>query len=143
MSDPVSNPFLDLVKERGMLDDLQLEEVLQEHKRSGKSIEQILQDFGIIDLDTQLQIKADHLGTSVIGLDAIEFTPEILQSIPADTARLYQALPVAVYDTVVQVALVDPLNISVINELGFIAKKEIQAFVADPAQIEKALSKHY
>lgn len=143
MSDYVSNPFLDLVRERGMIDDLQLEEVRQEQERTGKSIEQILQDFGLLDLDTQLQIKADHLGTNVFSLENYDPPPEALQVLPADTARMHQAFPVAVYDSVIQVALADPLDVERINELSFIVKKEIQPLVVDPAQIEKAISKHY
>ena len=46
MSDEISNPLLALVKEQGMIDDLQYEEVVGELKRSGKSVFQILQDFG-------------------------------------------------------------------------------------------------
>ena len=51
MADYLSSPLLALVKERGLIDDLQLEEVLQEQNRSGKSFMQILQDFQILDLD--------------------------------------------------------------------------------------------
>ena len=56
MSDLSSHPLLGLIKERGLIDDLQLEEVLQESARTAKPISQILQDFGLVDLDTQLQI---------------------------------------------------------------------------------------
>lgn len=143
MSEYISSPFLDLVRERGLLDDLQIEEVRQEHERSGKPIEQILQDFGLLDLDAQLQIKADHLGTTVFSLEGYEPPPEALQLLPADTARLHQAIPVAVYDTGVQVALADPLDLSRINELSYIVKKEILPIVSDPAQIEKAINKFY
>jgi type IV pilus assembly protein PilB len=143
MSDHVSNPFLDMVRERGYLDDLQMEEVLQEHTRSGKPIEQILHDFGLLDTDTQLQIKADHLGTSVVNLQDIELPAEVIQAIPPETARLYQAIPVAVFDSSVQVALVDPLNAQALDELSYVVRKEILPVVADPAQIEKAISKYY
>ena len=95
MSDAVSNPLLELIKERNLLDDLQLEEVLQEHSRSGKPLDVILHDFGLIDRDTQLQIIADHLGTEVIQIQEKDLTPEVLQVLPANTARMYQCLPVA------------------------------------------------
>mgnify|MGYP002623722330 FL=1 len=143
MSDYVSNPFLELIKERGFLDDLQLEEVIQEHSRSGKSLEQVLQDFGLLDLETQLQIKADHLGSQVVNLQDFELTSELVQQIPGDTARLYQAIPIADYGTSLQVALADPLNPSVIDELSFVVHKEILPVVADPAQIEKAINRFY
>jgi type IV pilus assembly protein PilB len=145
MSDPILDPLLALIKERGLLDDLQLEEVLQEQSRSGKSFSQILSDFQLVDMDTQLQIIAEHLGTNVVSIGEMELTPEILKTVPAGTARMYQCVPVAVYGNVVQVALVNPLNPSIIDELGFTVgkEKELQLVVADPASIEKLIDKYY
>ena len=54
MSDISSIPLLALIQERGLVDDLQLEEVAQEHTRSGKPVIQTLQDFGLLDLETVL-----------------------------------------------------------------------------------------
>jgi hypothetical protein len=62
----ISDPLLALVRERGMIDDLQLEEVIQENNKSGKAIGQILVDARIMDLDTQLTLIAEHLGTEVV-----------------------------------------------------------------------------
>jgi hypothetical protein len=45
---PVSSPLLDLIRSQGLLDDLQLDEVKEEHNRSGKPFSEILQDFGYI-----------------------------------------------------------------------------------------------
>ena len=59
MSEPASNPLLELVKERGLIDDLQYEEISSELARNAKSIIQIIQDFGILDLDSILQIEAE------------------------------------------------------------------------------------
>ena len=38
----------------------------EEHNRSGKPVSEILQDFGLLDMDSQLQIIANHLGTEVM-----------------------------------------------------------------------------
>ena len=143
MSDNISNPLLALIKERDLIDDLQLEEVLQEQGRSGKSVMQILHDFELVDIESQLQVIADHLGTEVVSLSDRELTPEILQAVPAATARMYQCVPVAVYGSVVQVALVDPLNPSALDELAYIVGKEVVLVVADPNAIEKAIGQFY
>jgi len=143
MSDIFSNPLLALVKERSLIDDLQLEEVLQEQNRSGKTVSQILSDFQLVDIDTQLQIMAEHLGTEVVSLNDVDLSPEAVKAIPASAARMYQCVPIAVYDSVLQVALSDPLNPAVIDELGFSVGKEIQVLVADPAAIEKLINKYY
>jgi type IV pilus assembly protein PilB len=143
MSDIFSHPLLALVKERNLIDDLQLEEVLQEQNRSGKTISQILSDFQLVDIDTQLQIMAEHLGTEVVSLNDVELPPEAIKTVKASVARMYQCVPIAVYDSVVQIALSDPLNPAVIDELGFSIGKEVQVLVADPAAIEKLVSKYY
>src|SRR6266516_807514 len=143
MAEISSIPMLALIQEQGLVDDLQLEEVLQEHSRSGKPVIQLLQDFGLLDLETILQIMAGHLGTEVVDLRELEFTPEILQTVAATAARMHQCLPVAVHGSTVRVALSDPLNPAAIDELGYLTGKEVQVVVADPAQIEKAINKHY
>ena len=56
MPEEISNPLLALVKEHSLIDDLQYEEVAAEFKRTGKPVIQILQDFGIMDVDTILQV---------------------------------------------------------------------------------------
>jgi type IV pilus assembly protein PilB len=143
MAAPISSPLLDLIRSQGLLDDLQLEEVIEEHNRSGKPFSEILSDFGFLDMDTQLQLIATHLGTEVIELSTRELTPEILSAIPADAARMYKCLPVGVYDSTVQLALFDPLNPAMIDELGYLIRKEIVQVVADPGEIERAVSKYY
>jgi type IV pilus assembly protein PilB len=143
MPETVSHPLLNIVRERGLADDMQLEEVQAEINRTGRPVGEILADYGIVDPETQLQLIAEYLGTEVVRLDEVEFTPEVLEAIPAATARMYQCLPVAVYGNTVRVALADPLNASVVDELGFSIGKEVQLVVADPAQVGKLIEKHY
>src|SRR5882724_5258588 len=143
MADEILNPLLSLIKEQSLIDDLQFEEVVAEHKRAGTPVIQILQDFGIMDLDTILQIEANHLGAQVISLSDTEFAPELLQTIPAKTARMYRCIPVAKFDFTLKVAFEDPLNPARVDELGFMVRKEIQPVVANPAEIEKLSDQYY
>src|ERR1044071_5374860 len=143
MSEDISNPLLTLVKEQGLIDDLQFEEVSGEFKRTGKPVMQILQDFGIMDLDAILQAIANHLSAEVVTVRESELSPELLQTVPAKTARMYQCIPVGLSGSTVRVALADPLNPARVDELGFVLKRDIQLVVADPAVIEKAIEKFY
>jgi len=143
MSDEISNPLLSVIKEQSLIDDLQYEEVSAEFKRTGKPVIQVLQDLGIMELDTILQLMADQLGTQVVPLNGRELPDNVLKAIPANTARMYQVLPIALNDGQLQVALVDPLNPSRIDELGFIVKHGLQVVIADPAQVQKNIEKYY
>ena len=143
MADVSSIPLLAIIQERGLVDDLQLEEVAQEHTRSGKPVIQILQDFGLLDLETILQLMADHLGTEVVELRDLDLTGDVLKAVPASAARMHQCIPVGAHGSSIRIALADPLNPAVVDELNYLTGKEVQVVVADPVQIEKAINKFY
>jgi type IV pilus assembly protein PilB len=142
MPEPSSDPLLEIIKERGLVDDLQYEEISSEAGRGNKPVIQILQDFGILDLDTILQIQAEQLATEVVSLRQ-DFPPDLIQTIPAAMARMYQCLPVALHGNTLQVAFMEPLNPAPPDELRFAIKKDVQTVVADPVQIQKLIEKYY
>jgi type IV pilus assembly protein PilB len=143
MAEPVSNPLLELLKEKGLIDDLQYEEISSEISRGAKTVIQIIQDFGILDLDSVLQMVADYLGTEVVSLRNVSIPPDLLKVIPAAMARMYRCLPIEAHGNTVRVAFADPLNPARADELGYAIKREVQPVVADPAQIEKTIESVY
>jgi type IV pilus assembly protein PilB len=143
MADIQSNPLISIIRERGLIDDMQLEEVSAEHIRTGQPIIQIVQDFGLMDLDTILQVIAENLGTEVVNLAEVDFSPEVLEAVPNSAARMYAVLPVAVFGDTVRVAMADPFNAGVADELGITIGKEVQLVVANPDEVQKLIEKHY
>src|ERR1017187_6239832 len=95
MAEDITNPLLALIREQGLIDDLQYEEVVSELKRSGAPVFQLLQDFGIMKVDDILHVIASNLGTEVVSLKDINFSPELLKPTPANVARMYHCVPVA------------------------------------------------
>ena len=143
MAEAISHPLIALIRERGLLDALQIEEIGQEVQRSGKSVIQILQDYGLLDLDSILQIMADHLGTMVVSLEADTIPQDAIAAVPNETARMYQVVPMALYGDTLQIALVDPLNPQTMDELGFSLKYTLQVVVANPAEVAACIEKFY
>jgi len=141
MSEELANPLLSLIKERELIDDLQYEEVAGEFRRSGTPVFQILQDSGILDADTILQVMAEHLGTEVVSLRNRDLPAEVINSIPANAARTSRCIPVEADDSTVKVAFEDPLDPARVDELAFVAKKDIQVVVANPVEIAGAIDK--
>jgi type IV pilus assembly protein PilB len=143
MPDEISDPLLALVKDNGLIDDLQYEEVVAEFKRGGTAIIQLLQDFGIMNLDDILHVIANHMGTQVVSIRDREFAADLLKIVPSNVARMYQCLPVGSENGSVQIALADPLDPARADEIQFAIKKEVQVVVADPAEITKAIDRLY
>lgn len=143
MAEETSNPLLQLVHSQGMIDDLQFEDVLGELKRSGKPVFQIIQDFQLMDADSLLQTMANHLGTEVVDIRNVNIPKEAIAAIPSNSAKTYRCVPVDMHDSTLRVAFEDPLNPSHIDELTFVAKKDIQVVVANPSDIQNAIDKYY
>jgi len=143
MSEEFSNPLLTLIKESGLIDDLQYEEVIGELQRTATPAIQVLQDFGIMKLDDILHVMATALGTEVVSVKDREFSPEIIKLIPAKVAQTYKCIPVALNEGFLQVALADPLDPSRADEIQFAAKRDIQIVVADPAEVQRQVERLY
>ncbi len=143
MAEEISSPLLSLIKAQGLIDDLQYEEVTAEIKRSGTAPFQILQDFGILDLDSILQAMANHLATEVVSLRSLELPQDVLGAVPANTARTYRCIPVELNNGTLRVAFEDPLDPARVDEVAFVVKKDVQVVVANPAEIESAIEKYY
>ncbi|HEY3760941.1 MAG TPA: ATPase, T2SS/T4P/T4SS family [Verrucomicrobiae bacterium] len=143
MAEEISNPLLALIRERGLIDDLQYEEVVGELKRSNAPVSQLLQDFGIMKLDDILHVISTNIGAEVVSVKDRDIPAELLQLVPAKVARMYHCLPVGVNDSAVLIALADPLDPAKPDEIHFAIKRDVQIVVADPEEIEKAIERHY
>jgi len=143
MAEEISDPLLALMQEQGLIDDLQYEEVVAELKRNATPVAQILQDFGIMKLDDILHVMAAHIGADVVSLRDRDYPPELVQTVPANVARMYQCLPVGMDNGAVQIALVDPLDPGKADEIHFAIKRDVQIVVADPVEIKKTIERLY
>ena len=143
MSGEISNPLLSLIRGQGLMDDLQYEEVAAELRRNAAPAIQVLQDFGIMKLDEILHAMATALDTSVVKLKGREISPDVLKRIPAKVAQMYQCLPVALENGVLQVALAEPLDPAKADEIQFAAKCDVQIVVADPAEVVSGIERLY
>ena len=56
---------------------------------------------------------------------------------------MYHCLPVAANGSTLQVAVADPLNPQIADEINFTTKRDVQIVVADPAEILKAIERLY
>jgi type IV pilus assembly protein PilB len=143
MEGVLTSPLLSLIAERQLADALDLEAVQGEHNLSGESIYKLLNDQGILDMASQLELMAEYLGTDVIDVNEIIFTPELLELIPVDHAQLYKCLPIGMDGETIHLCMIDPLNPTVLDELAFQLNRPLQLRVADPAAIQVLLDEKY
>jgi len=143
MFDDHSDVIRDIALEAGLVTPAQAEEIWESHASTGKSFSDSLVDAGLADRPTILQAIADHLQVqfySVVPADPGEALTKLLK---APQAHKYVVLPVADEAGKLTLLAKDPFNSSVISELSFILQKDIELAVADPAQVEAAVTRVY
>jgi len=136
--------IIDLFQSRGLIDRSLAQDILAEVEHSGKEIAEILADFQVIQgRDDIWPIVASELGTYVV--DIRDWTPSdaLLALVPAGTARLHGALPISFNENGLSVALVDPLNPQVVEDLRFAIGREFTIVVAPDYLVEEKINDCY
>ena len=129
--------------EQRVLQPSQAEDVLSEVELNGKTVAQAMIDGGFIDEPSFYETIANGVGAEFVDLREREIAPEVLRFIPSGLARLHGALPIDVSDTTLRVALVDPFDVDVAEDLRFALGKDIQVVVSPPDQIEELIKQYY
>ena len=116
--------------------------VIEEEVRSSESaVEYVLAKRGV-DSNVVLRAKGEPLNvpSREIGGETIPF--EILNYIPEESAKHYQFVPIGVADGVLEVGIINPDNIEVIDALNFISAKinlPFKLFVISQKDFDKVI----
>jgi len=138
-----SDVIRDIALEAGLVTPAQAEEIWESHATTGKSFADSLVDAGLADRPTILQAIADHMQVQYYSAVPADPGEELVKLLKAPQAHKYVVLPVADEAGKLTLLAKDPFNSSVINELGFILKRDIELAVADPDQVEAAVTRVY
>ena len=139
-----SRNVIDIFVNRGMIDNSLGEDMLLEIDASGKDIGEILADFDVVGTKDDIwPIIAQELGSELV--DLTDFTPpeELLAVVPAAMARLHGALPINFDAEGITVALLDPVNPQIAEDLRFALGKEIKVVIAPHHVIEQKINDAY
>lgn len=138
-----SDPLLQLLVEAKALNAGQVEEVLEEQKRTGNSLRKVVVDMEILREDDVLEMIANHLGTTMVDLKKSEIPDHVIKSIPASVARMYSVLPVSVEPNSVVLATTQFLAPEVVDEIRFVLTRDVTFVVAREEDLKNMIAKHY
>ena len=143
MLDNENSALRDLLISNGCCSAAALDEVEEEHDRSGVAFMDVIVNYGLVKKSKILQLIAENIGTQVVDIEAYPLTAELLKTVDPGVARSYGAFPVCEEDGTLFLALRSPLDFLQQDELRFILNRDFQAVVADPDQIDQLVAKYY
>jgi len=121
----------------------QLYEALEYQKKSGLKLGQILIEKGYITEKQLLEFLSKQFSIRFIEISKTELNPDIVSLIPESMARRYNLIAVNRENNLLSVAMVDPLNIVVLDELKLMTGYNVEPVFALEDDINSAIDKYY
>jgi type IV pilus assembly protein PilB len=139
-----NNQVLDLFVSRSMIDGALKADVLAAVENTGKEAAEILVDYQVVNSrDDIWPIIAQELGAEFVDFSDFEPPEALLSLVPAGLARLHGALPVAYDEGNISVALTDPLNPQILEDLRFAVGHELTLVVGADHLVEQKINELY
>ena len=132
-----------ILKEMQAVHEGMIQEALAIQRSEGGQIGQILVKQGNLDEATLQQALARQAGMEMTDLSAIDFDDDLLRRVDANTARMFNIIPVRDEGNKLTVALSNPSNTAVLEDLRFMTGGEVVGVLAPEDQINKLIEKHY
>ena len=122
-----------------------LHSAVQEHAKSIKKIHflDMLLQAGKCDEKKLVQLFCEQYGYRLVSLKMIVIHQDVLKLIPKKIAEAYGCLPVSVLDKTLTVAVANPTNLKVLDELQAMTGKRIRAAVAEFSMLKEHIAKFY
>jgi type IV pilus assembly protein PilB len=139
----LKDPLIQALMEQHVLGSEQLDDIEEEHVRTGKSIREIILNLELISEDNLLAVIAENLGTKVISLPTLEIPPEVVRSVPPSLARMYNVVPVQREANSVTVATFDMVNPAMMDELMFVLSQDVNFVLAREDDIRARVGEFY
>lgn len=122
----------DLLLEKQLITEEQLQQALAEQKRSGKKLGRAITDLGFVDEEVLLKTLADYFHYPFIELTHFRLNNTLVQRLPETQARRYRCLVLSEEKDGLLVGMSDPTDLMVIDDLQRILKVAIYpAFIRE------------
>jgi len=129
----------ELLVEAGAITQAQLARALEEQKRTGERLGAILAKQGVISDKDIASVIAKQLGIPFISLRKEKVNPKVLSMVPESFARRNLLIPIDIKDGKLLVAMADPLNVLVRDELALLTGYDVDVCVAPSSEIKQLI----
>ena len=143
VSDMRDVPLGTLVFRAGLVPEERLEEALQEGMKTGKRLGEILLERGWVSETDLGRLLAAQKGLPFVELDASSIDPSAPPLLHVEKARLHGALPIGFNDGVPVVAVADPSNDLVVENVRRALATEPVLVVAGRDALQKTINEVY
>lgn len=136
--------FGEILVEANVVSEDVLTRALERQRGTGRRLGQVLEELGVVTEKDIAVVLARQFGfKTVANIARASFTPELLAFVGAEAALSKLIFPLKQEANSLYLAMVNPLDIEVIDNLSFRTGLRIIPCVTTPTEIQAAVNRHY
>ena len=134
----------EVLKEHGYIDDQQLGQALEyQRQNKGKRLGGILMEMGFVTEQQMLDALGHRMELPVVDISGKTLDTEAVSLIPRQVAQKYNLIAVEEKDSILTVAMSDPLNFYAVEDVRQITQKTIGVVLDVSEHIKAAIDRYY
>ena len=126
-----------------ILDGARLERAVAEAEKNGLDLVEVIPQLGYTTQETVYRALADFCEIRFVVPSKLDIPPEIIDRVPARFVTHYGFVAIEERNGAFVVAVSDPLNPSLLDDIRLVLKKRIEAVVTTPEEITRATKELY
>jgi len=131
-----------LVRERLISID-QLEQAKREQKNQGGRLGSALVKLGYVSEGKLTDFLSEQYQVPAIDLNTFEIDPEAIKAVSREICEKHNVIPISKSGNTIVLAMSDPSNIFVRDDIQFITRAKVEAVVASEGAIQSAIERCY
>lgn len=136
----------DVLVERGVITQEQLEQGLQLQKGSGRKLGETLIGEGFTTEEAIGRALSNQLGYDMIDLQNVAIPEDVLGLVPGNVLERYKVLPFEYASdnmNVIRVAMADPMDMAAMDDIAIITNLQVEPVISTTRSIMLALDKYF
>ena len=133
----------ELLLREGLITREDLDRALEQQKETGTRLGFALVTNGVLGEADLTRVLSQQYRVPAVDLTEVEIEAKILKLVPADFANKHLILPLRRVGRTLTVAMANPTDLSVIDDLKFVTRFDVDAVVAGEFTLRKAIDKYY
>jgi type IV pilus assembly protein PilB len=133
----------ELLQERGKISAESLQQLFQDQKDKGARLGELILESGLVEKSALTKALEEISRVPYLDCTSITCEPQALQAIPYEIAHRLAVLPICHQQSTLVVAMGEPQNLTVLDELRFITGKTISPRIGFLIEIAAGIARNY
>lgn len=133
----------DILVEQGVITPLDLDEAVQRQRLTSEMMGRVLVSMGLCEEQDIVEALGIQSGMERVDLTKVKIRDDVLRKISPEIAKFYNIIPLREQDGTLVVAMADPLNLTILDDLRQITGMPVKGAISNHQDVAASLKTNY